>query len=332
MQRKPGVSIGLPLYNGERHLEQTLDSILGQTFPDFELIISDNASTDRSGEICQQYRRRDRRIQYSRNPVNLGAACNFNRVFELSSGEYFKWAAHDDLIAPTYLERCVQALDRAPASVVLCFPHRRYITYGEGHLIDSPFGSFFCEWDCPESFQRLSFAELVRLNYNWCPMFVFGLMRASALRQTRLMGAYPAADLVLVAEMRLLGEFLEVPEDLYFMRLHLKSQRKTERQVAIWFDPANQYRRLLPLHVKLYLEYFRAIRRAPLGLRTKTHRAYDVLADVPYKLAGLVGWKLVHHAQTLRRLMQKLRRASAKAAEVSGRITRPSHYITEKLQ
>ena len=119
----PKVSIGLPVYNGEPFLSETIDAILAQTFKDFELIICDNASTDDTERICRRYAARDKRISYYRQHHNIGAAGNFNRVFNLSSGEYFKWAAHDDLIAPEYLARCVEILER-DRSVVLC--HSRF--------------------------------------------------------------------------------------------------------------------------------------------------------------------------------------------------------------
>src|SRR5262245_31410059 len=116
--RRPRVSIGVPVYNGERYLRECIDSILGQTFRDFELILSDNASTDATRTICEAYATRDPRVRYYRNEQNLGACRNFNRCVELARGDYFLWAAHDDAIAPEYLARCVEALDRDP-SVVL---------------------------------------------------------------------------------------------------------------------------------------------------------------------------------------------------------------------
>jgi len=115
---KPRVSIGLPVYNGENYLEEAIDSILAQTYKDFELIISDNASTDRTPDICQAYANKDPRIRYYRNEKNIGAAVNFNRVFELSSSEYFKWAAHDDIIAPDYISECIEILDNDDSIVL----------------------------------------------------------------------------------------------------------------------------------------------------------------------------------------------------------------------
>jgi len=111
---KPRVSIGVPVYNGESYLACALDSMLGQTYGDFELIISDNASTDRTPEICRQYAARDPRVRYLREEQNRGLAWNFNRVVEVSRGDYFKWAAYDDVCAPSFLARTVEVLDNDP--------------------------------------------------------------------------------------------------------------------------------------------------------------------------------------------------------------------------
>src|SRR3954470_23138397 len=107
----PRVTIGLPVYNGARYLAEAIESVLAQTFTDFELVISDNASTDATAAIALQYAARDPRVRYSRNRENIGSARNFGRAFELATGEFFKWMASDDLISPEFLENCVAALD-----------------------------------------------------------------------------------------------------------------------------------------------------------------------------------------------------------------------------
>ena len=122
----PRVSIGMPVYNAENYLGEAIESLLAQTFQDFELIISDNASTDRTEAICREYAARDPRIRYERQAENQGAARNFNHVFERARGPYFKWAAHDDLHSPTFLARCVEVLDRSP-DVVWCHPRSTHV-------------------------------------------------------------------------------------------------------------------------------------------------------------------------------------------------------------
>src|SRR6267142_2279410 len=117
----PKVSIGLPVYNGEKYLRFALNSVLQQTHDDFELIISDNASTDATQKICREYAAKDQRIRYDRNETNIGAVGNYNRVFELGRGEFFKWASHDDEFHPSLIEKCLKVFEQSPASAVLVF-------------------------------------------------------------------------------------------------------------------------------------------------------------------------------------------------------------------
>jgi len=117
------VTIGLPVFNGEAFLRRAVDSILAQTYADFELLISDNCSTDGTAGICQSHLLAHQRVRYLRQPENIGAAKNYNKLVALSSSKYFKWAAHDDVMAPRFLEECLRALEQDPG-VVLHFPAR----------------------------------------------------------------------------------------------------------------------------------------------------------------------------------------------------------------
>lgn len=92
----PTVSIGMPIFNDEKYVSRALDDLLSQTFYDFELIISDNNSTDKTEEICKKYASKDRRIRYYRQSQNIGPQANFNFVLHLARGEFFMWAASDD--------------------------------------------------------------------------------------------------------------------------------------------------------------------------------------------------------------------------------------------
>jgi glycosyltransferase involved in cell wall biosynthesis len=124
--RNPAVSIGLPVYNGERYLALAIRSVLEQTFEDFELIISDNASTDGTQEMAREFARADRRVRYQRMSRNLGPARNFNRLTLLARGRYFQWISHDDLWAPSLLAELVSPLD-IDESVILS--HSRVHTH-----------------------------------------------------------------------------------------------------------------------------------------------------------------------------------------------------------
>lgn len=248
VQSGPRVSLGMPVFNGDDHLAETLDSILAQTYTDFELIICDNASTDATEEICRRYAARDGRIRYVRNERNLGASPNFNKTYELARGEFFKWAAHDDPLAPTYLEACVNMFDESPESVVLVYPRRLLLSY-EGEVLgpDAPVTWFGAR----QPYDRISFARLNRVPGQLFPILVFGLIRSDVLRGTRLIGPYNHADLVLVGELRLLGTFREIPEPLFFTRLHkedeeFREQRCTFVGEAQWYDTSIAPKKLTP--------------------------------------------------------------------------------------
>lgn len=120
IRKTPRISIGMPVYNGEKYLVEAIQTLLDQTYEDFEFLISDNASTDSTEAICRDFATKDKRIRYIRNPVNLGAAANHNRLIQQARGEFFKLASDDDKHSPEFLKRCISALDSDPAAV-LCY-------------------------------------------------------------------------------------------------------------------------------------------------------------------------------------------------------------------
>ncbi|MCG3118828.1 MAG: hypothetical protein ALAOOOJD_01103 [bacterium] len=253
------------MYNAGQYLEEALDSILAQTFEDFELIISDNGSTDNTEAICWSYVRRDQRIRYFRSATNMGAAWNFNRVFELATGKYFKWTAHDDQYAPNYLARLVEVFEKAPAAVVLCYPKTTLIDK-DGNAIKI----YEDKLDLREAsaHQRLLhfFREV------WLCNAVYGLIRPAALRQTRGLDKFVGADRILLMELALLGEFWEIPEPLFLRRRHPGSSGGATRsflEVAVWFDPSNRRRHDVYPANRWFVEYLKSIKNAPISGREK---------------------------------------------------------------
>jgi len=117
---KPLVSVGIPTYNRAPLLRRAIESVLDQDYDHIELIISDNASTDDTQALCEEFCRRDSRVQYYRQPVNLGLTANFTAVFEHSSGQFYKWLADDDWIDQTYISHCVRELLQQPELAVVC--------------------------------------------------------------------------------------------------------------------------------------------------------------------------------------------------------------------
>jgi glycosyltransferase involved in cell wall biosynthesis len=260
----PKVSLGMPVYNGEKHIEAALESILAQTFEDFELIICDNCSDDGTEEICRAFVARESRIRYRRNVRNVGAAANYNLTFELSCGKYFKWFAHDDVCAPAHLDKCVEALEGGTEDVVLCYPKTT--------LIDE-YGRTIGDYDedpvLPQQTPDWRLAYLLG-NLKQCNA-AHGLMRSDALRRTRLIGSYFASDVVFLAELALIGKFKRIDEHLFYRRIHPGASRRANRTysaVSAWFNPSKRNGVVLPLS-NLLLELVRSITRSELSRAAK---------------------------------------------------------------
>ncbi len=263
MSDQPTVSLGMPVYNGENFLAATLDSLLAQTYTDFELIICDNASTDGTAAIGRAYAARDGRIRYLRNERNIGASANYNLSFDLARGRYFKWAAHDDLCAPTFLERCVEALER-DHEVVLAYTQARAIDSAGETVKVYPGKHHFGD---PQA--RVRFYEFVLDPHP--VVAVFGVMRRAVLAQTRLIGGYTGSDRPLLSELSLLGKFYEVPEQLFFYRFHEAQSwggNKSQQAQQAWYDPRRAGKLTFP-QWRLLREHLRSIERSPVSLKDR---------------------------------------------------------------
>ena len=251
------MSIGVPVYNGEAYLEEALRSIAAQTWQDYEVVISDNASTDGTREICLAHAARDSRIHYHRNGANIGGDRNQNRCFELSTGAYFLGLAHDDRLEPTYLERAVAILDAEPG-IVFCHSRTR--------IIDASGATTGAQE--PHDFSDSALAH-VRFRDAICEaqsvIVGFGMMRSSVLCQTPLFKPYPSSDAFLQADLALRGRLLEIPEVLFNRRLHSKTGHAIPLYERLaWSDPARSSSLYFPTWRRI-AEYFLAIARAPLG-------------------------------------------------------------------
>jgi glycosyltransferase involved in cell wall biosynthesis len=294
------VSIGIPVYNGARFLATSLESLLAQTYEDIEFVISDNGSSDETEEICLEAASRDARITYLRSPTNRGASWNYRNVADQTSGRYFKWATHDDLLAPTYIERCVAVLEEAPPSVALVYPRTR--------IIDEH-GSTVRDYDDnldirdPMPHQRLGrlVANIVMSNAS------FGLIRRSTIDRSRLLDSFPSADYVMMAEFAMLGQFWEIPESLFFRREHPGMSRLAHRSpsdAAEWFKPgsgSSQGKNVIESW-RLFVEHLRSIYSMPLSAAERA-RCYGVFVPTwirrygprmltePFGVTYSRGWK-----------------------------------------
>ena len=268
----PRVCVGIPVYNGEDYLREALDSLLAQTYGDFEVVVSDNASTDSTERICRAYAARDPRIRYTRTGCNIGAGPNFNRVFGFCRSPYFKWMPYDDTLAPEWLARTVALLDGDSRAVLAHTAVRMVDEEGlplevraDGKVIDRRGKDLLlveplhlAEGACPAD----RFRDVLR-RMTWC-VAGLGLIRAEALRRTHLHGDFYGGDSVAVAELALLGRFRQSEEPLFLKRCHgTISVHKTWRERARWINPTGPAG--LPW-LRMRMAYLRALTVTDLSL------------------------------------------------------------------
>jgi glycosyltransferase involved in cell wall biosynthesis len=260
MSTAPLLSIGLVLYNGDRFLEAAIESILNQTFQDFELIISDNCSTDRSGEICRRFRDQDSRIQYYRAEQNMGADWNLRNVYFKAIGKYFKWATHDDMIQPDFLRLCIDALE-ADDSLVVAHTLTRCIDES-GQFIESNDERLRTSSVDPVVRAR----DLLLKGHGGYP--ISGLMRLDALRKLPPRGSLEHSDRVLLLQLGLLGRFYEVPEHLSIC---------TRQAVQAVSPVVERNRKAVFPEWHAVKEFVRSVAHSPLS-RGQRLRCYGVIA------------------------------------------------------
>ena len=257
----PKVSIGLPVWNGEKYLDKAIVSLVDQTFEDFEIIISDNGSTDRTEEICRAWVERDPRIRYLRGDENRGAAWNFNRVFDEARGTYFKWAAYDDTLMPEWLEECVTILDTHP-DVVLSYTRVMRIDEND---------EFIKHWTKYADVTSQDPVDRLRpVMYDWACLPVFGLIRRQALTRTKLIGPYDSSDRVLLGGLSVLGKFHLVNKELFYHRDHPENTIRaygSQHERGAWFDPRNTDAITYWPNWRYHFNFALAILRAPLTFR-----------------------------------------------------------------
>ena len=268
------VSIGLPVYNGEPYLRDAIESILSQSYPNIELIICDNASTDGTQEICSSIAATHPHVKYHRNQENMGAAYNYNLAFSLSHGIYFKWASADDLISPIFIESCLEEMQKKP-NAVLSYPKTTMIdengNFIEAYadLMDLQDQKVFTRYH--KFHQRLKISEKCNA--------IFGVIRSSALRKTRLIDHFVNSDTVLLSELVLLGQIVEVGKPLFFRRIHPKMSIKAYKPAdrTSWFDPHKKINQRVYVHWRTGFEFLRSIWNGRIFLVDKMRCTISIL-------------------------------------------------------
>jgi glycosyltransferase involved in cell wall biosynthesis len=262
---KPLVNIGMPIYNAEKFICQALDSLLKQDYEYFELIISDNHSTDSTQEICLDYMARDKRIRYLRNEMNVGAIKNFNKVFEISHGEYFMWHAHDDYREPNYISSCLEIMEKNP-NVILCCTDA---------LLDENGGHRRLQ----ENFSTIGMSPNRRFRkilWNNSCASIYGIIRSRVLRKTGLLKNVFGPDNLLLAELSLMGEFFQLP--LVLFKISIRSGNIVRKVKAVFETllPNDPRASFFPF-TKLAIEHWKLIRSSKLTRKERFLALWDII-------------------------------------------------------
>ena len=274
----------MPVFNGEPFIEEAVQSFLRQTYTNFELIISDNASSDATEEIGRAFAASDDRIRYLRQSENQGSVYNFNSLVGLSHGTYFKWAASDDFCKPTYLQSVVKILETNP-EVVWCHSQSRLVDGNglplAGHDGLTPVSETLrADYNSPSRHKRF---RGILLGTNWCADS-FGLFRKSALQKTGLLPSCYGSEKVLIGELGLMGRYDEVPEALFFQRVHAASSGNMENlSTQIRYISGKRRKRLHSTRLELLLGHVRAVNNVPMSSWDRI-RCYSTIAQYLFQL------------------------------------------------
>jgi glycosyltransferase involved in cell wall biosynthesis len=303
------VTIGVPVYNGQKYIRFTLDSLIAQTMSDIEIIVTDNCSTDNTPQIVAEYAARDPRVKYVRNSTNVGPARNYNKSLDLARSPYFKWNPADDVCAPDFIEKCVKVLDEDP-SVVLVYP-RTCVIDTVGNVVDKY--SYEIEFDLPRPAQRLG--RMMKVNHKLHGAHeLYGVMRTAALQSSGGFRCHVRGDSVLLARMAMLGRLRRIEEYLFFNRDHTdRSSKYLSRKLvrkgsrlskyigcgplpsAEWWDPTLRGKIVFP-EWRVWREYLRAIQETPMPFSQRL-ACYGSMFNYSSRHSGKMGRDLIIAAE-----------------------------------
>ena len=272
----PPVSVAIPAYNCERYIGQSIESLLNQSYGDFELVISDNASTDGTEAVCRRYAAQDSRVRYVRRAENIGGPGNFRYVFSLCSGKYLKWSTADDHWHPDFLREAVPVLDTRP-DVVLCYPKTQLID-AEGHKIED----YDDNLELADESPRQRFRDLYRL-IGLCNAHL-GLLRRDAMLRTKLIAGHLASDVDFLAEMALIGKFHVLPDIRFYRRFHATSSswaRADAKHQTAYYAPKAKGMSAIGTWKRFGFQ-LDLIARSPAPVADKLALALDILRRMRY--------------------------------------------------
>ncbi|MCX7562336.1 glycosyltransferase [Xanthomonadaceae bacterium XH05] len=248
----------MPVFNEAAYLAMTLDCLLAQDYPNLEIVICDNASTDATPEICAHTADRDQRVRVLRAEANLGATANFQRCLDEANGDFFMWAGGHDLWSPNYVSQCVAALDAYPSAV---------IAVPESNWIDENGQVYGSRASVLDTRDMAPLARLLTLL--WANMHpIYGLICVEKLRACGPLPNYQGADLVLLARLILAGDFVPAPMALWSRRQARVQENYRDRQRRYASSKVKIHGGRFPL-LNLVYKLWHAVWSSPLPLSDK---------------------------------------------------------------
>jgi glycosyltransferase involved in cell wall biosynthesis len=282
----PLVSIGLPVYNGENFVAEAIQCALNQTFSNWELVICDNCSTDLTVAICRQFADQDSRIRVYENIRNMGVSFNYNEVFRLSRGQYFKWIAHDDLFAPRFIESCIREFDNDERLVLVC-PKICYVG-PNGQLLRRQTSELSVLETTGESRARRFMALAAQgMDFIW---LAYGLIRSDVVQQSGALGLYAGDDQVLLFKIALRGCIKQIEGEMLFRREHPEAstvKRGSTVRERARFAYADDNRRLVLPWCRMLKEHLICVLRSPISFWSRLQCTVAVLRRF------LAAWKFL---------------------------------------
>jgi glycosyltransferase involved in cell wall biosynthesis len=281
--QKPLVSVGLPVYNGEATIEKTVRSLMCQDYINFELIISDNGSTDATPQIIERLAQQYPKISYYRSNENRGLIWNFNRVFEVSNGEYFMWASHDDEHARNYISRCLYEIQKRPTAV-LCAPNT-VATWGKDQ--SEIWVSNLCSFT-DKTEPKTRYLETLK---NFPAVALYGIYRSSFIKKTNLLPKVIGGDLLFIQNLSMYGDIIGINEILFTYHQREK-WNSVSQDYRVFFGKGPKPRWYSPFLFCFYWQ-IRLVLSASLGISLKTQLLVTLLRFQTPRILQKIGLKLL---------------------------------------
>lgn len=259
------ISVGMPVYNEEKFIRQALDSLISQTFQNIEIIICDNASTDKTPDIIQEYIEKNNNIKYYKETTNKGSLYNFVKAFELSNSKYFMWASGHDIWSANLIEKIINQLELNPGAS---------IGYGTTVWIDENNSEAQRQsgWIDTRGMHPVErFFSTIWGNVH--P--ILGIMRSKDLKSTRFINT-AGTDLIILADMALKGDFLHVAESTCYRReLNIRANESQQDRIKRYQHKnfklsSGVFNKLLPL-LRLPIELTIIIIKSKLSIIEKSY-------------------------------------------------------------